>query len=527
MEGRTDQSSVAANDGVLWQGGDARWDAVRSITPLTRTVRADVCVVGGGFTGLWSALSLKKLASELDVVVLEQTYCGHGPSGRNGGWLNAWDDILPTLTGLYGHSDALAVLDLSHRSLNDLTQVVSDEAIDCDLSMGGGLIVATSEAQLGGLLETVAGMEAAGRGSLVRVLSAEEAREMSGIAEACGGYLLEHAGSVQPALLAQGLRRLVEAAGVQVFEATPMVKLHRDAPAVIDTLAGSVIADQVILACGSWLARVSELRRTLFIIPTHVIATEPCGDDLDALGWTHGRPFADGRTAVHYAQRTADHRLVFGRGGGRLGFAGHIIPEHFHDRRETEEIAADMQRMMPAMRSARLDWAWGGPIDRTQHGMPWVGGIGRHRNIRYGVGYGGNGVVPSHVIGRTLASVTLGVDDDYSRSPLVSDPPSYLPVEPLRSAGARLVRDAVIRCEEREDAGRKPDPASQVLRRALSLSMPKGVQVAPLAERVAPLAERFARVATFARRRESGRVSGADEHGQALDSDTRSGRADA
>jgi hypothetical protein len=160
-----------------------------------------------------------------------------------------------------------------------------------------------------------------------------------------------------------------------------------------------------------------------------------------------------------------------------------------------------MRRSMPAMKSARIDWAWGGPIDRTQHGMPWVGGLGRHHNIRYGGGYGGNGVVPSHVIGRTLASVTLGVDDDYGRSPLVSEPPSYLPVEPIRSVGARLVRGAVIRCEEREDAGRVPDPASRALRRALGLSMPKGVQVAPLAERVAHMT-------TFARR--GGRKSPGD-----------------
>jgi glycine/D-amino acid oxidase-like deaminating enzyme len=326
VDSREDRRGVAVNHGVFWQGGESRWDAVRSITPLTRTIRADVCVVGGGFTGLWSALWLKKLAGELDVVLVEQTYCGHGSSGRNGGWLNAWDDILPTLTRMYGSSDALAVLDLSHRSLDDMTQLVSDEAIDCDMAMEGGLIVATSEAQQRGLLDTVAAMEAAGRGSLVRVLSAEEASEMSGIPEASGGYLLEHAGSVQPALLAQGLRRLVEAAGVQVFEASPMVKLHREAPAVVDTLAGSVIADQVILACGSWLASVPELRRTMFIIPTHVVATEPCEDVLDALGWMRGRPFADARTAVHYGQRTADHRMVFGRGAAASALRGTSSP---------------------------------------------------------------------------------------------------------------------------------------------------------------------------------------------------------
>ena len=514
-----DRRGVAVNRGVFWQGGDPRWEATRSITPLTRTVRADVCIVGGGFTGLWSALSLKKLAGGLDVVLLEQTYCGHGASGRNGGWLNAWDDILPALIRRFGHDDALALLDLSHRSLSDMTQMVSDGAVDCDLLMDGGMIVATSQAQLTEVLGTAAAMEAAGRGDLVRALSAEEASQMSGIPEACGGYLLEHAGSVQPALLAQGLRDLALAAGVQVFESSPMVKLHRETPVVVDTPAGSVIADKVILACGSWLARVSELRRTLFIIPTHVIATEPCEDDLDALGWTRGRPFADARTAVHYGQRTADQRMVFGRGGGRLGYAGHIIPEHFHDRRETQEITANMRRLMPAMKAARIDWAWGGPIDRTQHGMPWVGGIGRHGNIHYGVGYGGNGVVPSHVIGRTLASVTLGVDDDYSRSPLVSEPPSYLPVEPVRSVGARLVRDAVIRCEEREDAGRAADPVSRALRRALNLSMPKGVQVAPMAERVAHMT-------AFARRQDDGRAQGTADYGQAFDSTHHAGEED-
>ncbi len=353
----------------------------------------------------------------------------------------------------------------------------------------------------------------------MRVLSAEEARQMSGISGASGGYLLEHAGSVQPARLAQGLRRLVEAAGVQVFEASPMVKLHREAPAVVDTLAGSVIADQVILACGSSLAHVSELRRTLFIIPTHVIATDPCEAELDALGWTQGRPFADARTAVHYAQRTADHRMVFGRGGGRLGFAGRIIPEHFHDRRETQEIAADMQRMLPTLTSARVDWAWGGPIDRSQHGMPWVGGIGRHRNIHYGVGYTGNGVVPSHVIGRTLASVTPGLDDDYSRSSACLRPTLVSANRTAQIRGCRSVRGAVIRCEEREDAGRVPDWASRALRRALGLSLPKGVQIAPLAERLT-------RMTTVARRRESGGAQGADEHGQAFGSTTRSGGAD-
>ena len=469
---------------VYWMGGDLRWDPRPAMTPLTRQLRADVCVVGGGFTGLWSALELKSLAPESDVVVVEQHYCGSGASGRNGGWINGWEDVLPNLTRLFGAEEALRLVELSRRSLARIAEVVDEGAIDCDLSFGGGLVIATSEAQMRGLRETVRALVAAGKGEFVSLFDGDEARALSGIPRAVGGFLLPKAGSVQPALLVQGLRRLAIERGVQVFEASPMVNLDRGLPAVVETPAGSVVADKVILASGSWLARLPELRRTLFIIPAHIVATEPSKERLDEIGWACGRPFADGRTSVHYAQRTSDDRLVFGRGGGRMGFAGRIIPQHYHDGRETAEIVDDLRRLIPAMAAARMDWAWGGPVDRSQHGMPWVGTLGREGNIHYGAGYCGNGVASTPVIGRTLASVALGLDDEYARSPLVSDPPTYLPMEPARYVGARAVRSAVNRCEDREDAGLEPDPVSSLLRRALSLSMPRGVQVLPLATRL-------------------------------------------
>ena len=178
---------------------------------------------------------------------------------------------------------------------------------------------------------------------------------------------------------------------------------------------------------------------------------------------------------MHYAQRTADDRVVFGRGGGRLGYGGRVIPAHYHDAREIEEIVADMHAMLPATRDLAVEWRWGGPLERTQHGIPWVGVLGKHRNVHYGLGYSGNGVSASNLIGRTLASVVLDLQDDYAQSPLVSDPPTYLPPEPVRSAGARAVRSAIERCEILEDEGRKPDPVSRALRRCLTISMPKGV----------------------------------------------------
>ncbi len=464
----------AARAAVYWQGGDPRWQT-GDIVPLTTAERADVCIVGGGFTGLWAALSIKRLAPGTDVVLVEREYCGAGASGRNGGWVNGWDDILPKLVARFGKDAALWLVDASRRSLDDIRDTVRDGDIDCDLLFEGGLTVALSPAQVDGILEAALLARELGRDDLLRILGKDEAVAMSGSPLAEAGALILRAGSVQPALLAQGLRRLALAAGVRIYEATPMVGLQRTLPAVVKTPSGSVSADQVVLASGARLARIPELRRTVFIIPSHVVATASSQDALDRLGWPAGRPFSDGRTAVHYAQRTSDDRVVFGRGGGRLGYGGHVIPAHYHDAGEIADIVADMRAMLPATRDLAIEWRWGGPLERTQHGIPWVGVLGKYRNVHYGLGYSGNGVSASNLIGRTLASVVLGLGDDYAQSPLVSEPPTYLPPEPIRSAGARAVRSAIERCEVLEDQGRRPDPVSRALRRCLTISMPKGV----------------------------------------------------
>ena len=443
--------------------------------PLTRAERADVCVVGGGFTGLWTALYLKRLDPGADVVLIEREYCGAGASGRNGGWVDGWDRSLPTLVARFGRDAGLWVLDASRHSVDEIRRVVDEGAIDCDLRLTGGLVVAESPAQVDGVLRPARLARELGRDDLFRELDRDEARELSGSPATEAATIMKHAGGVQPALLAQGLRRLAVAAGVRVYECTPLLDIERGLPAVVRTPSGSVAADRVVLGGGAWLARVPELRRTLFLIPSHIVATVASRDRLDDLGWPAGRPYADGRTAVHYAQRTSDHRLVFGRGGGRLGFGGRIIPAHYHDPRQTEQIVGDMHALFPATRGLAVEWSWGGPVERTQHGLPWVGVLGRYRNVHYGIGYCGNGVAPSNLIGRTLASVVLESGDDYARSPLVSEPPTYLPPEPLRSAGARLVRTAIEHCEVLEDQGRRPDPVSRTLRRGLGLSVPKGI----------------------------------------------------
>jgi glycine/D-amino acid oxidase-like deaminating enzyme len=377
----------------------------------------------------------------------------------------------------YGTGAASWLLEASLASMVDMETTVRDGGIDCDFDLGGGLIVSMCPAHLGWWDETLKAASRLGRDDLFEVLGADTARTACGSPRALGGVLIKHAGSVQPALLALGLRRLAVDAGVRVYEASPMTRFTRERPAVIETTGGSVVAERVVLATASWLAAVPELRRTLFVIPSHVVATAPDCKLMDGLGWRHGRPFADARTTVHYGQRTADGRVVFGRGGGRLGFAGRIIPAHFHDEREVEGIAADLRELFPAAAHLPLEWNWGGPVDRAQHGYPWAGTLGRDRAVCYAAGYSGNGVGPSHLMGRILASLALGIDDEYAQAAVVGEPPSYLPPEPVRYVGARTVRAAVKRCEDREERGLAPDPVSRQLRRALGVSMPRRLRL--------------------------------------------------
>ena len=152
-----------------------------------------------------------------------------------------------------------------------------------------------------------------------------------------------------------------------------MTRLRRSAPAAVETPSGCVTAEKVALATGAWSAQVAELRRTAFVIPAHIVATEPSPGVLDEMGWQRGRPFADGRTAVHYGQRTGDDCLVFGRGGGRLGFAGRVIPTHYHDRPNAESIVADMRELFPATRALTVQWRWGAPGRADPARLP-VGG---------------------------------------------------------------------------------------------------------------------------------------------------------
>jgi len=447
-------------------------DRGRPCPPLAGSVRADVCIVGGGFTGLWAAIEAKRLDPGTSVVLLEATACGFGASGRNGGWATSWYDELDRLVGRFGPEAGLDLADRSSRAVTNLGEIAEEHGFECDFRRRGSLWVGTSEAHDDAIAEVARTCREFGRGEIIREVGAAECFERTGSRVARSGLLITDSAAVQPAKLARGLRKAALDLGVVIHEGSPMIALDRSSPARVRTASGTVEADRVILANNAWMARIRELRRAVFIVGTQIVLTEPLGDRLEQLEWRDGLLFGDARMFVHYAQVTAGGRIAFGRGGGAISAGGRVIPKHFVDPGTASTVADDFRSWFPQLADLELTHAWGGAVDRAPGHLPFVGSLGDHANIHYGIGYSGNGVAPSNLIGQILARRALETRDELYDCALVSGPPGYLPPEPLRFAGAALVRNVIQRSEALEERGGTPGPAGRMARRLAGFSLP-------------------------------------------------------
>jgi glycine/D-amino acid oxidase-like deaminating enzyme len=462
------------NPGVVWWLEEAGRSPQPSCPPLTGAIKADVCVVGGGFTGLWAAIELRELAPDLSVALIEREGCGFGASGRNGGWANGWHDELDRLIARFGVEEGLRLADRSSWAVDRIVDFCAEREIDCHLRREGVLWAATSEWQRRALVGPATAAREHGRERDLEEIDGAELRERTGSPLPIEGLRLTNAAAVQPALLVRGLRQAALDLGVQIFEGTPMVGYRRLGDITVETPAGTVTADRLVLALGVYSGGIRELRRSFVPIGTQIVMSEPLGERIRRLSWSRGELFGDTRTLVHYAQVTRDGRIAFGRGGGAIGPSGQVLPSHYHDAGMFDSVAEDFTRWFPQFADARLTHAWGGAVDRAPGHLPFTGTLGDER-IVYGLGYSGNGVAPSALVGRILGRRALGIDDEDTRSPLNDGPPGYLPPEPFRRAGGAVVRSAVGRAEAREDID-QPGGAAAWLRPLISFTTPSALE---------------------------------------------------
>jgi glycine/D-amino acid oxidase-like deaminating enzyme len=418
-----------------------------------------VAVVGGGYTGLWTAATLRERDPSLRVLLLEAEHCGAGPSGRNGGFLHGYWSSLARLRERLGDAAALELARAGDRVIPAVRDFCARRGEDVWLREAGLLRVSAAPAQDAAVDAAVEAARALGVPEEAVPLSRDEVAANCRSPVFRRGVRFRDGATVQPARLVRALRRAAVDAGVELFERTPVVGLR---PGALETPAGRVRARDVVVATNAWAAGWRPVARRLTNFGSYVALTEPVPDLLAEIGWTGGEAIVDGRMFLHYFRTTPDGRVLMGSGSGPIGYGGRIDGRFTRDAPTAARAEAGLRRLLPALARARVAHAWGGPIDVSADQFPFFGTVPGTR-VHYGLGYSGNGVGPSWLGGQILASLVLGADDDWTRLPLVRRDVTSLPPEPLKRLGGGLFRAAILALEEAEEGGRAPTTAARAI----------------------------------------------------------------
>src|SRR6202521_12028 len=256
--------------------------------PLKQDTTADVVIVGGGFTGLWTAYFLTRANPGLGIVVLEQDICGGGPSGRNGGFASGWWDELSGLVTLYGPEAAVRGGRATSSSIEAIGTFCDEHGVDAWYRRGGYMYAITAAAHEPVCEELVKLAREVGAPEELSELSAAEVRARCASPAFRGGAFMRDGASVQPARLVRGLRRVVLERGVKIYEGTTATGLQAGPPAIVTTPRGTVRAKNAVLALNAWATGWPQLQRKLVAWSSYIVLTAPAPDRLRAGGWARG-----------------------------------------------------------------------------------------------------------------------------------------------------------------------------------------------------------------------------------------------
>ncbi|MER6445727.1 NAD(P)/FAD-dependent oxidoreductase [Streptomyces venezuelae] len=415
--------------------------ATPSRTPLTAHTTADVVIVGGGYTGLWTAYYLKQAAPDLRVTVLEQKFCGYGASGRNGGWLYNGIAGRDRYAALHGRQAARSLQQAMNETVTEVIDVAAKEGIDADIHRGGVLEVARTPAQLG---------------RLKAFHAAAATRTRMDIADAVGSSWSPHGARIHPLKLVRGLAEACERLGVVIHESTPVTEISAGKAV---TPYGTARAPHVLRCTEGFTAALKGQKRSWLPMNSSMIATAPLPAETWAqLGWSGREVLGDMAHAYMYAQRTADDRIAIG---------GRGVPYRFGSRTDndgrTQPATVDSLRdllfsFFPALTGTEITHAWSGVL-----GVPrdWCATVtlDRTTGVGWAGGYVGSGVATANLAGRTLRDLVLGESTELTALPWVDHRVRRWEPEPLRWLGVQALYAAYREADRREAASHTPRTA--------------------------------------------------------------------
>lgn len=424
--------------------------AIQPRPPLQGDVDVDVAVVGGGYSGLWTAYYLRQIDPTLRIQIIEKHYCGYGASGRNGGW--AVGDLAGSFESYAKRSsphEAIRQTRAVFDSVDEIGRVTEAISVDCDYQKGGWIRAARNTPQAQRQRDEVAHARSIGMTEDdLRLLEADEARTHMSASRVSGGIFFAHCAALHPAKLVRGLADHLAANGISIVEGTTATAIDGNK---VETDHGTVRADVVIRATEGYTRDLHGERRTLLPVYSLMIATEPLSDDVLADIGLDDRPtFSDDRFMVIYGQRTADGRLAFG-GRGVPYLWGSKITRSAELHLPSHELLRDtLIDLLPGLGQVQITHRWGGVL-----GIPrnWVPGLRFDRSTGQGVlgGYVGEGVAASNLAGRTMADLITGQDTDRTSLPWVGVNARRWEPEPFRWLGVRSSRSIMNRADVTEE----------------------------------------------------------------------------
>jgi glycine/D-amino acid oxidase-like deaminating enzyme len=423
---------------------------------LVRSTEVDVAILGGGYSGLWTAYYLLRTNPGLRVAIVEKEIVGFGASGRNGGWCSSKFPVTPgMLSHRFGRDAARALMLAMRATVDEVARVCDEEGIDAQFRKGGMLSLARGAHQYPMIRAALDSYEALGLGDHAHLLSAEETTERVKVTNVCGALYTPHNASVHPGRLVRGLARAVEQRAGIIYEQTNVISFEGGPTPRLLTPAGELRAKlAVVLAGEAYLTRLRKLHRLLVPMYSLITLTEPLtGEQWSQIGWQNSESISSNRYTVDYLTKTADGRILFGSRGAPYLFGSKITDEQDRHAPTHARIERALVEWFPMLEGIKFTHSWGGPVGMPRDWMP-AASFDRDTRIAIACGYTGQGVSTTNLAGRVLAESILSKHSELENLPIAQRrPPDWEP-EPLRWLAVRYAQEAFLRIDEAAENSR-------------------------------------------------------------------------
>jgi glycine/D-amino acid oxidase-like deaminating enzyme len=403
--------------------------------PLKGTNKADIVIIGGGFTGLSAAYNLIQKFPDKKIVLLEGACCGYGASGRNGGFCDAGAPGLRNFIEESGPEAGRKAFDATLYGIQQVKELVTEHGVECDFEENGMLEAAINEEQAEHLEKSYETYKSLGLEPVL--LNGKELEAEVKSPRYIAGMKFPYGAILNPAKLARGIKPVVEKAGVEVREKTVVMRVTPGKVHRVETEMGEITAPVLVLGLNGYSSKLGFFRNRVMPLCNYVIATEPLSKaQWESIGWQNRMGIADMRVLFDYSRPSADGRIVIG--GSMAPYFANDALSSGNYKPALELLTQSLFTTFPQLEGLRIDHAWGGTMGFTLDFVPSVGVMGEHKNIYYGVAYNGEGVAFAQTAGRIIAELMAGESSNLTDLFVVGHKVPYMGPRNLRIISSRL-----------------------------------------------------------------------------------------